>query len=335
MSGTQSPLSIVGDDSFPSEEMSILMQADPYQCRELATRSSLSLNAVQQLYPKFPQELLDSGVLAELTRTNDKAAQKIFEDHSQIIRELRIDEEWAQYFINSSPKLIAEVAANPLLPIIYWNYCCNHYLVEIRRSIAMNSATDYATVATLSGDSDLMVRRLAEGQMQSRFPAAKMATPNESPAGIQQDVPKAPESNANAIKDGNIQVTLNPSHLIITALSLALLMSLGALLMRQPQQSANTPTLAGTSGGAKALKNTAEDSNFALAIEEANEASALARTSPEAKSGLANIVSHWDKAIALLEKVGKDESEFAKAQKKIRSYKIIRSVANGNLEKAK
>jgi hypothetical protein len=337
MSGNQTPLSLVSDSSS-SEEMDILLRADPYECRELARRAYLPLIVAQRLFPKFPQEMLDSGFLGELTRTDSLAAKELFENNRQIVRELKVDDEWVKYFIGSSPDIVAEIAANPLLPKVYWDYCAHHHLIDVRRAVAMNPSIDFATVARLSGDTDLMVQRLAEGQMQKRFPAVQMAAEPRHEAQS-QDSPIAQQAvESKTSRNGNVQITINPSHLAIGLLTLALLIALGALAMRSPQQSSSvsSPTsgISSASSKAKQVKD-AEDTNYAQAIDYANEASALARTSPEAKGDWNTIVSNWDKAIALLEKVSKDEPEFAKAQKKIRSYKVIRSVANGNLEKAK
>lgn len=327
----QLPLSLVPEDSS-GEEMDILLRADPYECRKLARRTDLSPNIVKKLFPKFPQEMMDSGVLEAMIQTHPQVVHSMFEDYSHIVCELLINEEWAKYFINSNLKIVAAVAANPMLPKIYWDYCVHHYSVDVRRGIAMNPAIGSVFVATLSGDSDPTVQRLAAGQMRSRFPSVPVTeqlpvAQRASSVKLQQMA----KPKKNDSKNG-IQITINSLHLIIAGLSIALLFCGGMLAMRLLIPS-NIVT--STAGIAKVSAIDAEDGNYALAIEHANEASALARTSPEAKGEWEKIITNWDKAIELLEKVDKNQPEYAKARKKIRNYKVIRSVASGYLAKAK
>jgi hypothetical protein len=319
-------LSLVQPNDDSSEEMDILLRGDAYECRKLARRTDLQPDIVIKLYPKFLQELMDSGLLRAMTHSNPQLVKELFLEQPQIISEIRIDEEWVKYFAELGTSMTIAIAMNPALPKAYWNYCINHYEVDVRRSIAMNPVIDIGSVATLSGDSDLMVRRLAEGQRRSRFPTDQTLYPLvESETPEASTVKKIEKSKVSKVfRDGNIQVTINPSYLLIAGLSIALV-----LAVRSPQLSVKS-----TADDSKASR-IVEDTNYANAIEFANEASAKARTSPETKSDWAAIVKNWGKAIELLEKVPKDDPLYTKAQKKIRSYKVIRSVANGNMKRGK
>ncbi len=323
-------LSIVDSGNDPSADEDILLKGDPYELRILANKPNLSKNIVRSLFPKYPQEVMDSGVLVEISHQDSNFITQLFIDHLQAVSNVRLSDQWAKYFMSSEVGLIAAAAANSTLPSDYWRYCQCHYQKEVRQNFSINPMIGYATLAELSGDSDPLVAAIAAGQIQKRFPAVGQPTilqSNDTPSSLSNIT----NSSSNQIKNtpnGTIQIFIQPLHLVIAGLSIALAIVTTMLVLRSPQQMQqplnNTVS-----------KSTTEDTNFSLAIEKANEATAFARTSPENKSDWQAITKNWDEAIALLEKISKDDPNFNRAQKKIRTYKTIRSVASSIAEKSK
>jgi hypothetical protein len=325
-------LSLVdGGDESKSHE-TIWLKGDEFELRILANEPNLAPKIIESLFPKFPQEIMSSGVLVNISHQDSEFLIRLFLNHIQAVSNVRLSEEWAQYFMASEVRLVAAAAANPTLPSEYWRYCQCHYDKSIRQNIAINPMVGYATLAELSGDVDPLVAAVAAGQIQRRFPAVQQPTQIQPTNTIALTNPANFSNSQQTTKKGAVQITVEPLHLLIAGLSIALAVMTALLLFRSPQQTVLQPQgSAAVSGASKAAST--EDTNFSLAIERANEATALARTSPEAKSDWQTIVKNWDEAITLLEKVGKDDPDFSKAQKKIRTYKIIRSVAAGNAEK--
>lgn len=323
-------LSVVGDgDSVgtPIErKLAILYSGNDYECGLLAKDPEIDLTIIQNLFPKFPQELLENSALQQATQHSSSFVIQLFLDHKHLISHLRLNEDWSKYLLHHPDPEVRQIAAsNRTLPEGLWNFCTYHHDVFVRMGMANNESLGYGNLAQLSGDSSDLVRKVAEAQMKIRFPVVTKlpaASQEERDFSFQDGSPNTiilekPDSITS------LETKVHPIAFIVVFLGM-ICTALILVLFNQ-----NHPPIESLAG--RGLSTNAYDPHKLLeqAIVLANEATVRSKKPDLSKQELTSIANSWRAAISHLEQIEKGSTEYPDAQQKLLNYRNILAIVEG------
>jgi hypothetical protein len=306
----------------------ILYRADPYECCQLAQNPDIDLELMENLFPRYPQEMLDNPAFAEAVASNPEFVTGLIAAYSEIVQSLFINEPWAKYLLSHPHEQVRQAtSSNPNLPDSLWNFCITHHDKSVRAGIAGNQKLPYQKLAQIASEDAIpAIRAIAEEQINNRFPLSTQATsafrPSTTIFKLQFPEPEPTKSGVLESKETRV----HPFVFIIGLLSLACVAML-SMLFGQQNPPVNSMNGRGVSTGSV---SSAKPLDEAMLI--ANEATSLAKESNLSTKQKKEIIVLWKKAIGLLEQVAEGSADYSIAQAKLPNYRNILKVAQSEVD---